>query len=45
MKLAAGIILILVGGLALLIGVVVCVTTLTSDYATSTCKQAAADEE
>jgi len=45
MKLAAGIILILVGGLALLIGSVVCVTTLTSDYATSTCKRAAADEE
>ena len=45
MKLAAGIVLILVGGLALLIGSVVCVTTLTSDYATSTCKQAAADEE
>lgn len=45
MKLAAGIILILVGGLALLIGLVVCVTTLTSDYASSTCKQAAADQE
>lgn len=45
MKLAAGIILILVGGLALLIGLVVCVTTLTSDYATSTCKQAAIDQE
>ena len=45
MKLAAGIILILVGGLALLIGSVVCVTTLTSDYASSACKQAAADEE
>jgi hypothetical protein len=45
MKLAAGIILILVGGLALLIGSVVCVTTFTSDYATSACKRAAADEE
>ena len=45
MKLAAGIVLILVGGLALLIGAVVCVTTLTSDYASSTCKQAAADQE
>jgi hypothetical protein len=45
MKLATGIILILVGGLALLIGAIVCVTTLTSDYASSTCKQAAADQE
>jgi len=45
MKLVAGIILILVGGLALLIGLVVCVTTLTSDYASSTCKQAAADQK
>ena len=45
MKLVAGIILILVGGLALLIGLVVCVTTLTSDYASSTCKRAAADQE
>jgi len=45
MKLAAGIILILIGGLALLIGAVVCVTTLTSDYASSTCEQAAKDEK
>ena len=45
MKLAAGIILILIGSLALLIGAVVCVTTLTSDYASSTCEQAAKDEK
>jgi hypothetical protein len=45
MKLAAGIILILIGGLALLIGAVVCVTTLTSDYASSACEQAAKDEK
>jgi len=45
MKLVAGIVLILVGGLAFLIGAVVCVTTLTSDYATSACKRAAADQE
>ena len=45
MKLIAGIILILVGGLALLIGAIVCVTTLRSDYALSACKQAAADQE
>lgn len=45
MKLAAGIILILVGGLALLIGAVVCVTTLTSDYASSACEKAATDQQ
>jgi ABC-type antimicrobial peptide transport system permease subunit len=43
MKLILGIILILGGGLALLIGLVVCVTTLTSDYASSTCERAAND--
>lgn len=45
MKLVLGIILILIGGLALLIGVVVCVTTLTSDYASSACERAANDQE
>lgn len=45
MKLVLGIILILVGGLALLIGLVVCVTTLTSDYASSACEQAANDQK
>ncbi|HET6671294.1 MAG TPA: hypothetical protein VFH15_13780 [Pyrinomonadaceae bacterium] len=45
MKLALGIILILVGGLALLIGLVVCVTTLTSDYASSACEKAANDQK
>ena len=43
MKIILGIILILGGGLALLIGLVVCVTTLTSDYATSACERAAND--
>ena len=45
MKLVAGIILILVGGLALLIGAVVCVTTLTSDYASAECEKAAHDRK
>ncbi|MEO5859334.1 MAG: hypothetical protein ABIR33_10330, partial [Pyrinomonadaceae bacterium] len=39
-----GIILFLIGGLALLIGLVVCIVTLTDDYASSTCAQAARDE-
>ena len=43
MKLVLGVILILFGGLALLIGLVVCVTTLTSDYATAACERAAND--
>lgn len=43
MKLVLGVILILLGGLALLIGLVVCVTTLTSDYASSTCEKAEND--
>ncbi|HEV2830104.1 MAG TPA: hypothetical protein VGW76_21065 [Pyrinomonadaceae bacterium] len=43
MKLAAGIILTLFGGFVLLIGVVVCVTTLTSDYASAECEKAARD--
>ncbi|MEO5859979.1 MAG: hypothetical protein ABIR33_13650, partial [Pyrinomonadaceae bacterium] len=34
----------LIGGLALLIGLVVCIVTLTDDYASSTCAQAARDE-
>jgi hypothetical protein len=45
MKLVVGIILLLVGGLALLIGAVVCITTLTSDYASSTCEKAATDRK
>jgi len=45
MKLVAGIILILFGGLVLLIGAVVCVTTLTSDYASSECAKAANDRK
>lgn len=44
MKLVAGIGLIIVGGLALLIGLVVCITTLTSDYASSACEKAANDQ-
>jgi len=41
----AGIILILVGGLALLIGLLVCLNTWTSDYASSTCEKAANDRQ
>lgn len=43
MKIILGIILILGGGLVLLIGLFVCVTTLTSDYASSACEKAAND--
>lgn len=43
MKIILGIILVLGGGLVLLIGLVVCVTTLTSDYASSACEKAAND--
>jgi len=45
MKLVLGIILLLGGGLVLLIGVIVCIATLTSNYATSTCEQAEKDRE
>ena len=45
MKLVIGVILLLVGGLALLIGAVVCVTTLTSDYASLACERAAHDQK
>ena len=45
MKIVLGVILILFGGLALLIGLVVCVTTLTSDYATVACERAAKDRD
>ena len=45
MKLVIGIILVMFGGLALLIGLVVCVTTLTSDYASSECARAANDRK
>lgn len=40
-----GIVLFLLGGLALLIGVVVCINTWTSDYATATCEKAEADRK
>ncbi len=40
-----GIVFFLLGGLILLIGVVVCINTYTSDYATSACKKAAEDEK
>ncbi len=43
MKIILGILLILGGGLALLIGLVVCFTTLTSDYASLACERAAND--
>ena len=39
----AGVVLFLIGGLVLLIGLIVCVNTWTSDYATSTCEQAERD--
>ena len=45
MKIILGIILFLGGGLALLIGLVVCVITLTSDYASSACESAANDQK
>jgi len=41
----AGIILFLIGGLILLVGIVVCVVTLTDDYASSACAKAARDRE
>ena len=40
----AGIVLFLIGGIALLIGLVVCFVTLTDDYASSTCEKAARDQ-
>lgn len=39
-----GLLLLVIGGLAFIIGVIVCVNTLTSDYATSACQRAAQDE-
>ncbi|HSE21052.1 MAG TPA: hypothetical protein VLB68_05320 [Pyrinomonadaceae bacterium] len=45
MKLVLGIIFILGGGLVLLIGLIVCVVTITSDYATSACERAERDRE
>ena len=45
MKLVLGIILFLVGGLLFIIGLIVCITTLTSDYATSACEKAAIDQK
>jgi len=40
-----GILLFLFGGLVLIIGLVVCLNTWTSDYATSTCERAEKDRE
>jgi ABC-type antimicrobial peptide transport system permease subunit len=40
-----GIVLFLLGGLVLIIGLVVCLTTWNSDYATSACTQAENDKE
>jgi hypothetical protein len=40
-----GILTFLFGGLIFLIGVIVCINTYTSDYASSTCEQAARDRE
>ena len=40
-----GIILFLIGSIALLIGLIVCFVTLTDDYASSTCEKAARDEK
>jgi len=39
-----GILLLVFGALAFIIGLIVCATTLTSDYATSGCQRAAQDE-
>lgn len=40
-----GILLFLFGGLVFLIGLVVCINTYTSDYASSTCEKAAQDRK
>ena len=40
-----GILAFLLGGLIFLIGLIVCINTYTSDYASSTCEQAAGDRE
>lgn len=40
-----GIVLFLFGGLLLIIGLVVCINTWSSDYATSACEKAAADQK
>jgi len=40
-----GIVVLLFGGLVLLIGLVVCINTWTSDYATSACRKAEEDQE
>lgn len=40
-----GIVLFLIGGLVLLIGLVVCINTWNSDYATSACEQAEKDRQ
>ena len=39
-----GILLLVIGALAFVIGAIVCVNTLTSDYATSACQRAANDQ-
>lgn len=40
-----GILAFLLGGLIFLIGLIVCINTYTSDYASSTCEQATRDQE
>ena len=40
-----GILLLLFGGLVFIIGLVVCINTYTSDYASSTCERAAQDKK
>src|SRR6185295_11152640 len=40
-----GILLFLFGGLVLLIGLIVCINTWNSDYASATCQQAAKDRK
>ena len=40
-----GILAFLLGGLIFLVGLIVCITTYNSDYASSTCEQAARDRE
>ncbi|MEQ1764312.1 MAG: DUF973 family protein [Pyrinomonadaceae bacterium] len=41
----AGIVLFLIGSVVLLIGLAVCITTLTSDYASLACERAAKDQK
>ena len=45
MKIVLGILGLLGGGLVLIIGMIVCINSLTSDYASSTCERAANDRK